>query len=168
MFATTEQGDVGAKEHMTYAQSWDFLQRYRPYSTHLFPDGSGETSDISCGDPWYRAVQPGEHGSSLIVVRTERGRAVLNGAVAAGYLKVTRLGARELQASQSNLSKKRGAIWGRLVTFGLLGIPHPSHRGLQLFRNWRALSLGDKLRSFTGTVKRIVSRRYWRRSARQA
>jgi hypothetical protein len=42
-----------------------------------------------------------------------------------------------------------------------LGVPAPQLRGFHLFRNWRSLSLIGKLRSFSGTLKRIVLRGYF-------
>ena len=57
----------------SYAESWGFLQAFRPLSVNLTPDGSGEDADISCGDPWYRPVQDGEAGRSMVVVRIAAG-----------------------------------------------------------------------------------------------
>jgi coenzyme F420 hydrogenase subunit beta len=164
-FSTRNRGESETREHLIYFDAWAFLQRFRPYSTHLFPDGSGEAADISCGDPWYRPVEPGEHGSSLIVVRTEAGREFLMQAVAAGHLVVKPATVQQMAKSQENLTSKRGAIWGRLVAFSLLGAPVPRYRGFSLWKNWRRLPLGEKQRSFFGTLRRVISRGYYRRAA---
>ncbi len=55
-FAVTLKGQSRPAREMSYQQSWGYIQAYRPFSTHLCPDGSGEDADISCGDPWYRPV----------------------------------------------------------------------------------------------------------------
>lgn len=163
MFATEKIDGTGA-EHLTYRQSWSFLQSYRPLSTHIAPDGSGEDADITCGDPWYREPEAGALGSSLIVVRTELGRQILNAALREGYITATRSEPARLIASQRNLINKRGAIWGRILALHLLGIPTPRLRGFHLFSCWwRHLSIADKLRSLFGTIKRALKRGYCRR-----
>lgn len=164
-FSTRAKGGDETKEHLVYGDAWAFLQKYRPYSTHLFPDGSGEDADISCGDPWYRPVEEGEHGSSLMVVRTERGRALLKRAMEAGAIVARPAGYEQLAKSQENLTRKRGAVWGRLLAFRLLGVPAPRFTGYSLFTNWRALSLKEKYGSVFGTMRRIVQRGYYKRSA---
>jgi coenzyme F420 hydrogenase subunit beta len=147
---------------MTYMDSWGFLQKYRPYRCHLCPDGTGEFADISCGDPWYRRVEEGEQGQSLVLVRTERGREILRGAMEAGYVVLERADPSILEASQSNLRRKRAAIWGRILAMKLFGIPTPRLKGFSLYANWRRLSFEDKARSILGTVKRIIQRGYYR------
>ena len=63
-FAVTLNGQSAPAGQMTYKESWGFYcERYRPYSTRLCPDGTGEDADISCGDPWYREVGEGEAGT---------------------------------------------------------------------------------------------------------
>jgi coenzyme F420 hydrogenase subunit beta len=163
-FSTRAKGDESTNEHLVYREAWAFLQKYRPYSTHLFPDGSGEDADISCGDPWYRKVEPGEHGSSLIVVRTERGRGILKRAMESGALVAKPATYEQLDKSQGYLTQKRGAVWGRLLAFKLLGVPTPRFTGYALFRNWRALTPNDKVRSVIGTMRRVVQRGYYKRA----
>ena len=164
MFAT-QSADEPTKDHLTYQQSWQFLQAFRPFSAHLNPDGAGDHADISCGDPWYRSVKNGEPGSSLIVVRTERGRRVLRAAMGAGYLELTPSDSGKLIKSQHNLVVKRRAIWGRRFAFKLFGLPLTKLRGLPLFRLWFGLPIADKIKSISGTVRRIVKRRLYQRVA---
>jgi coenzyme F420 hydrogenase subunit beta len=162
MFAVTLKGQKVPIPLMAYAESWGFVQAFRPFSTHLCPDGSGEDADISCGDPWYRPVQPGEPGSSIVAVRTERGRRIIQGAIAAGYVRLERAEPWKLIESQRNLFEKRGAIWGRIAALKLFGLPAPKLKGFYLFQNWKQLSWNAKLRSTLGTVRRIISRKYFR------
>ncbi len=165
-FSTRVRAHSETTEHLIYDEAWAFLQSYRPYATHLFPDGSGEDADISCGDPWYRKVEKGEHGSSLIVVRTERGRELFKRAMASGAIVASPATSEQLARSQANLTSKRGAVWGRLLAFRLLGVPAPAYQGYSLFANWRRLSLNDKQRSVFGTLRRILQRGYHKRRAR--
>lgn len=149
---------------LTYKEAWSFLQKYRPLRCHLCPDGTGEFADISCGDPWYKEITPGEPGLTLIVTRTQRGRRILEAAVDAGYLKVKKLSPDHLQRSQENLLKKRQAVWGRLFALRLLLSPAPALRGFSLFSNWAALPLAEKLKSLAGTLKRALARGYYSRA----
>lgn len=162
-FTTRTKAARESVEHLPYREAWAFLQKYRPYATHLFPDGSGEDADLSCGDPWYRPVEKGEHGSSLIVVRTERGREFLHRAIKSGALVVVPATHAQLYLSQENLTRKRGAIWGRLLAFRMLGVPVPRYVGYSLFKNWWRLPTCEKLRSVFGTLLRVVQRGYYKR-----
>ncbi len=164
MFAVTLKGQTEPTHFRTYQESWGFVQAYRPFSTHLCPDGTGEDADISCGDPWYREVREGEAGSSLVLVRTETGRRIVREAMAAGYVDLQPAEPWKVLESQKNLFEKRGAIWGRVRTLRAFGLPAPKLTGFFLFENWRRLSLEDKLRSTFGTARRILSRGYFRRS----
>ena len=162
MFSVTLKGQSEPVRQISYQESWGFMQAYRPFSTHLCPDGMGEDADISCGDPWYREVGKGEAGSSLILVRTETGRNILRRAMAAGYVTLHRAEPWKLVQSQKNVIAKRGAIGGRVAILKLLGLPVPRLKGFALFRNWLRLSLEEKLRSTVGTLRRVLIRGYYR------
>jgi coenzyme F420 hydrogenase subunit beta len=146
---------------MSYANSWALVQQFRPFSVSLTPDGSGEDADIACGDPWYTVPAEGEAGRSIVIVRTERGRAFLHAACKAGYLRLTGIDASAILRSQANLVRKRRAIWGRLLALRLLGLPIPKLSGFSLFSIWFGLPLFAKARSVVGTFMRVVERRYY-------
>lgn len=146
---------------ISYKESWSFLQHYRPYRCHLCPDGTSEFADISCGDPWYRDIKKGEQGYSLVLVRTEKGRKILQGAVESGYLQLEKSDPKILEDSQRSLLSKRYAIWGRLIAFKAFGIPTPGLEGFSLLNNWLRLNALDKARSIFGTMNRIVKRKYY-------
>lgn len=167
-FAVRLRGNGDWKELATYAEAWGFLQAYRPYRCYLCPDSTGEFADISCGDPWYRAIEGGEQGSSLVLVRSEKGRAIVRAAMAAGYVDLQPVRPEVLDLSQQELQRKRGAIWGRLLSMRALGIPAPRFAGFSLFRNWLRIPFGHKLRSLLGTLRRIVKRRYFHPVHRRA
>lgn len=162
MFSITLKGQSSPAAQMTYQDSWAFLQKYRPYSTHLCPDGTGEDADISCGDPWYRRPQDGEPGSSLIVVRTELGREMLRSARESGSLQLQPSDPEKVLLSQPGLVAKRSAVGGRLLAFRILGLPTPRLQGFNLYRNWVKLPFDDKIKSTLGTLRRIIQRKYYR------
>lgn len=102
-FSIKIKGEAQTREVMTYEDSWGFMQKYRPYRCHLCPDGTGEFSDIACGDPWYREISSDEQGYSLALVRTPKGREILRGAIDAGYVVLKQVDPGILRKSQINL-----------------------------------------------------------------
>ena len=156
----------GNESRLTYKEAWGFLQKYRPMRCYLCPDGTGEFSDISCGDPWHREPAAEEPGLSLVIARTGLGRKIIASAMEAGYLKLRRIDPGVIVKSQGNLLRKRMSIWGRLMAMKLLWVPAPRLKGFSLFKNWMKLPVKDKARSVLGTAKRIVTRRYCMKQAK--
>lgn len=156
----TARTDGGGEHQLSYAESWGFLQSFRPWRCYICPDHSGEFADIAVADPWYRNVKSEDKGQSLIVARTARGRDAILAAERAGYLVLERSNPSLLPCSQPNLLKARGALWGRLVALRLFGAPVPDYRGFPMFRFWLSeLQLRPKVQSILGTVKRIFRKR---------
>lgn len=158
-FAPTMDGHQEPAAKLTYQESWAFLQAYRPWSAHIWPDGAGEAADISCGDPWYGKPDGKNPGSSLIVVRTERGREILRGAMEEGYLELEPAELWKLEKSQLNLLRKKGAVWGRLLAMRLLRMPVPRHDQHALFHCWLQLGWKERAASVIGTMRRILRRK---------
>jgi coenzyme F420 hydrogenase subunit beta len=161
-FAPTKRGESNPYQKLSYQESWAFLQAFRPWSVQLWPDGTGELADISCGDPWYAEPDGENPGFSLVVARTPRGCEVIEGAMARGYLTLKRAECWKLVKSQSGLLEKKGAIWGRRLALRLFGLPVTRFKGLDLWHCWRLLSFADKLRSTLGTVRHVVTRKLYR------
>ena len=161
-FAVWLIGESQPVLEMSYAESWAFVQAYRPWAVQLWSDGLGEHADISCGDPWYREAEVTNPGSSLVVVRTAAGKRLVRDAITAGYLELTLSDVRKVVASQQNLLRKKAAVWGRLMAMRVLGLPTPNHGGSDLFGSWLRLPLRDKLGSTLGTVRRILTRKHHR------
>ena len=154
------KGRNGQMRQMTYQKSWGgILSKHSQFRCRLCPDSTGEFADISCGDPWYRKIEPGEPGQSLILARTERGREILKETVKAGYVTLYPTGLNTLSDSQPSLLKRRRELWGRLLTMRIMLIPTPAYFVFSLLSNWRWLSWSRKLRSIIGTCKRIVLRK---------
>ena len=150
---------------MTYEDSWGtILSRHTQFRCRLCPDSTGELADISCGDPWYREIEPDDLGRSLVLVRTETGRRILHEAMEAGYVQLERAGLDTLPRSQRSLLQRRQQLWGRLLALRVFRIPVPRYHGFSLFGNWRSLPISDKMRSVLGTVYRIHKRK-WNRPA---
>ncbi|WP_288905169.1 Coenzyme F420 hydrogenase/dehydrogenase, beta subunit C-terminal domain [uncultured Sneathiella sp.] len=145
---------------MTYADSWGFLQKYRQWRCYICPDHTGEFADIAVGDPWYRPIEEGEPGKSLIVARTEKGRQYILDAAAAGYITLENHDLSLFPRSQPNLLGSRGSVWARLHMLRLFGAAVPKYIGFKMARFWWSdLSLNEKRQSITGTILRIFRKR---------
>jgi coenzyme F420 hydrogenase subunit beta len=149
---------------LSYEDSWGFLESYRQWRCYICPDHTGEFADVAVGDPWYRAPQRGEPGSSLIVARTQMGLDLVLAAEQAGYLTLGRADPELLPASQPNLLNARGRLWGQLVALRAMGVAAPRYVHMPTFTVWRrALGWRDKASSITGTLRRIFRRGLYRR-----
>lgn len=164
MRATWRLNDGTVSEQATsYADGWNtILQKTRQWRCHVCEDHTGEQADISIGDPWQNAPTDGDHGSSLIVARTERGRRILHAARMSGYLVMEKRDPEVLFAAQPNLFATKGAVWGRSLALRLSGLAAPAmtRAGLHC---WLALPLKTKVTSIAGTFKRIWTKRLHRR-----
>lgn len=148
---------AGQTRSLSYAESWGSLTKKRQWRCMICPDHTGEFADLSVGDPWYRRTED-QDGRSLVVVRTERGRAALLRAIADKAVEGGPLPLDKLPASQPSLESTRGALWGRLVTLRLARLATPTYRRIPTFRLWRGLGLKQKVSSFAGTLRRIKVR----------
>lgn len=154
----TDEGTI--TEELTYEESWgQILQRHRQWRCYVCADHTGEFADIAVGDPWYRAVDEGDPGRSLLVARTPRGKAFLRAAVSSGSIVAEPVAADRIPASQLGLMRVRGSVWGRIAASRLARIPTPRYVGLPTFPVWlRSLSFVEKLRSTVGLLRRIGRR----------
>ncbi|MBV5338798.1 MAG: Coenzyme F420 hydrogenase/dehydrogenase, beta subunit C-terminal domain [Deltaproteobacteria bacterium] len=161
---TTVQGENDDNcyyQALSYKESWGaILQKYRQWRCYICPDHTGEFADIAVGDPWYREPQKNELGQSLLLARTERGRQIISKAIASGYLMGNIKEAKILVASQPNLLKTRGRLWGQIAALKLFGVPHPSFKRFNLFSSWLFhLTFREKIASVAGTIKRIYRKK---------
>jgi coenzyme F420 hydrogenase subunit beta len=162
MWTATYDDESGAEKtvEMTYADSWGFLQKYRQWRCYICPDHTGEFADISVGDPWYRPIEEGEPGKSLIVARTEKGRQYILDAAEAGYITLENHDASLFPRSQPNLLATRGNVWARLLLLRLFGAMVPKYSGFSMAGYWWSkLGAYEKLQSVTGTIVRIFRKR---------
>ncbi len=171
-FAPIEK-DGSCPGSLTYGESWAKLNRHRGLRCHLCPDGLGRLSDITCGDAWhrydggedgYQESVNGDAGRSLILVNTERGRALFHRALEAGCIKAAQVTTAEVIAAQGLVSRRR-QLFGRLLALTLLLRPVPRYVGFNLFAGWSLLSLKERLRTVVGTLRRGLQRGWYRRRA---
>lgn len=153
---------------LSYAESWDFLQRSRQWRCYICPDHTGELADIAVGDPWYRPVEPGEPGSSLLIARTRRGVEMLRRAAEDGYVTLTARDSTLLPRSQPNLLRTRGRLWGQLLSLRLAGEPTPRYKGFPTFHRFVRLAPRAIAQSLLGTVRRYRRKAAAARAAQRA
>lgn len=156
-------GERAQQKSLSYKESWGKLTKYRPMRCNLCPDGLGRLADISCGDAWDKYNEDGDVGRSLVLVRTERGRSILHGAVEAGYADLKLVEPEVVLAAQVNLLQRRREIFGRLLGMRLLGIPVPTYLGFSLRQDWLRLPFMTKIRTVFGTMRRAFTRKLWKR-----
>jgi len=159
--AIFREGGEEASHDISYEESWgEVLANHQQWRCKVCADHTGEFADIAVGDPWYKEISPDNPGSSLILARTEHGKAMVEAAIAAGYLIAKPANPSILPDSQPNLLRTRGAIWGRIAASRMMGVPAPKYGRMPTFRHWwRQLTLEQKVRSIGGTIRRIFKRR---------
>lgn len=157
-------GEEVTTRGISYEEGWGgILQKHRQWRCSLCADHTGEFADISVGDPWDKPRIGGDpSGSSLIVVRSARGRAFLARAVAAGAIVASPRPLTSLADAQPNLARSRRILFGRLVSLRILGLAAPRYSGWKLGSIWlQRTGMRDKLGSVLGTAKRAFRRRLW-------
>jgi coenzyme F420 hydrogenase subunit beta len=147
---------------MTYDESWSKLTSYRPLRCNLCPDGLGRLADISCGDAWHAYDQNGNPGRSLVLVRTARGKEILERAMAAGYVTLVAAKVEAVRSAQPGLLQRRKELFGRLLALRLLMIPVPRFSNFFLFHSWLRLPMKRKAITIAGTFRRALVRGWWR------
>lgn len=134
--ATTASREVSTD----YRSSWG--ERLGPtvqWRCKICPDGVGESADLAACDYWetdekgYPLFEEGD-GRSGLLVRTERGREVLQAAMEAGVLEGQRIDGESIARVQPGQTWRRDNLWARLLGARLAGVPVPVYRGFPLFR----------------------------------
>ncbi|MBK5960173.1 hypothetical protein CCR97_18465 [Rhodoplanes elegans] len=149
----------GSEEKMDYNSSWGYILSPRvQFRCKICPDGTGEFSDIACGDAWYsRDGYPDfteRDGRSLIVARTSAGRALLDTIREAGALNCKPLPKDEVRKMQPYQYNRKRAVFVRLLGMRLGGLSTPKYRGLSLLQLTLLSSPIWLLRNLLGTYFR--------------
>lgn len=162
--ATATRHD-GSEASMTYMESWGSILSSRvQHRCKICADGTGVAADIVCADAW-DADENGyptfdeRPGTSLIVARTETGRALMAEAVAAGALETAPFDPAGLAAIQPGQRRRRRALLARLSGLWLTGRPIPRYRGLRLREAARQNGLRDNAKNALGMVRRVITGR---------
>lgn len=162
--ATATRHD-GSRSTMSYHESWGkILTKHVQWRCRLCPDGTGGFADVVCADAWhcddagYPLFDEAE-GQSLILARTERGRALVAAAEAARQIACTPMDAEEIAEMQPGQFGRRVETWARLVAVRVGGRPAPKYRGFHLVTAMFRGGIRRGLRAFLGTLRRTIMRR---------
>jgi len=156
--------DGEKKQFLPYMESWHFLQKYRSFRCKLCPDGLGEVCDLSCGDAWHKYTKDTDDpGLSLVMTRSRHGQEMVRKAMAAGYLTLRRSNSASVIKAQG-LVERRMEIFGRQLAMKLLMIPTTQFIGFRLLGAWLKAPIMVKIKSFGGTLRRLIQRGLWHRN----
>ncbi len=144
-----------------YESSWGRLAtKARQLRCHLCPDGFGEFGDISCGDAWHIEDDKDNIGESVVLVRTERGKRILHGAIAEGYVTLKRIDKGTVVKAQ-HLTSRKQLIVPRINVMKLFGLPVPKYEGFYLNLAMKEVPLMKRVKNIFGTIKRVLTRKLY-------
>lgn len=160
-FATATLSD-GTKRTMDYNTSWGtILNRHLQFRCKICPDGTGEFADITFADGWHcdergYPLFENSDGRSLILTRTERGESLLREAEAAGTIAFEPTKIENLRHIQPYQANRKGLILSRLAAMRTAGRKVPRFRNLALLSLARKSGLKANLKSYFGTLRRLI------------
>lgn len=152
----------GAVAEMSYADSWGGqLSKEVQFRCKICPDAVGGVADIACADAWYGGelgypAFEEAAGRSLILSRTPAGERHLQTALAAGALAATALPIEEIDAMQPSQARRKRLVRSRSAALVATGQPRPVMAGLRLHEAAGRAGPAEELKSFLGTLRRIV------------
>lgn len=152
----------GSERQMRYADSWgQVLSKTVQLRCKICADGTGTAADIVCADAWEAdaagyPILDEAPGVSLIMVRTAKGKSVLDAACAKGRIAIEDFDMTTLPGIQPGQTKRREAVLARLLGLLAAGRPIPRYRGLHLYAAARRIPLKRQVQSFAGMLSRII------------
>ena len=162
--ATASLKDSSCRQ-MSYADSWGrILTKHVQWRCRICPDGTGGFADIVCADAW-EADERGypsfkeRDGVSLIVSRTRKGEEIVQDAMAAGRIFAEPFSSGAIRAIQPGQAERRQSILPRVLALRVMGQPAPTYRGFHLMRNTGHAGLWAIMKTFLGTLRRIIQKR---------
>lgn len=156
----------GTCARMSYADSWGgILSKEVQFRCKICPDSVGGAADVAAADAWYgdESGYPAfdeADGRSLILSRTHRGDQLVAAAEAAGYVATQTLDIAEIARMQPSQANRKRLVRSRLLAMAATGHARPVVDGLMVAEASRQARFRARLRSFLGTVRRILTRHY--------
>ena len=160
--AETRNGEVA---EMRYADSWGgHLSKHVQFRCKICPDGVGGVADIAAADAWYGGETgypefDERDGRSLIIARTETGRAALAAAMSAGVIAAEPIAIAEIDLMQPAQARRKRVLAARLAALHVAARPVPAMPGLRIAQAARRSSVLELARNWAGLVKRLIQRR---------
>jgi len=130
----------GTLREQRYTDFWgtDETQWQLPFRCKICPDGIGEAADVAAADDWPGGspdpvTEDDDPGTNAVVVRTARGEALVQDAVAAGYLVVENdVDPRYMDGVQPHQVKKKQVVRSRWDGLAAEGRLVPKEKRLRL------------------------------------
>lgn len=163
-YATATRRD-GSSERMSYAASWgEILSHEVQFRCKICPDAVGGAADVAAADAWYggESGYPAfdeADGRSLLISRTAAGDALVAAAEAAGALETAPLPIGEIIKMQPAQARRKRMIASRLAAMAATGLPRPDVSGLGVSKAARMAGPAENVKSFAGTLRRILGGR---------
>lgn len=156
---------TGESATMRYAESWGrFLSPEVQYRCKICPDAVGGVADIAAADAWYggEAGYPTfdeQPGRSLVITRTAAGRELLDLAHARGAVTLEALPLAEVGLMQPAQARRKRLVAARTAAARTLLQPVPAMAGTAVGRAARQAGLGETVRNYLGSLRRIATGR---------
>lgn len=151
----------GTVAEMTYSDSWgSVLGKDLQWRCKICPDGCGQLADVSVGDLWesdengFPLFEDGD-GMSVIIVRTMRGKELIQRAEAEGIITLMEVDLEEAAKVQSYQIQRRKTLGGRLFGLKLLGAATPVYKDLGIFRLMIRHPFSN-VRAVFGVIRRYI------------
>ena len=160
-YATATEDD-GRVMRMSYAASWgNILSKEVQFRCKICPDAVGGVADVACADAWYGDASgypsfDEAEGRSLIMVRSQAGAALLEAATTAGAIETKSLATTEIIKMQPHQGRRKRLVASRLAAATATFQPRPVVTGLLVGTASRQAGPGEQVKSFLGSVRRIV------------
>lgn len=154
----------GTENTMDYERLWmKILGRETRRICRFCTDGTGEYSDISCGDAWF--LDPASHpdfterpGRNIIFARTEEGVSLLDDAIKAGYVDVEQFDmsrSNEIKLFQPYHYTRKASLSTLKIAMRICGRDFPYYDIGKLNKFAKGFPLKARLYRFLGTLQRI-------------
>lgn len=161
---TTAVNASGEEFKMPYDDSWGkILNKFLHPRCKVCPDGVGMSADLVFGDGWdcdekgYPIFAEGS-GKSLVVVRNNNGEELLNKLVEDKKIKTESFHKESLKLIQPYQYERRTTLTSRLTAMNLFNRTIPKYEdGIKKSSSYQ--SKKKRLKTFLGTVKRIIKHR---------
>ncbi len=152
---------TGKKFQMSYNDSWgNTLNKYLNFRCKICPDGIGLQADIVVGDAW--ETQDGypdfseKDGQSLILARTERGKALLKNMRNEGHISIHDLEPDKISEMQPYQYYRRTRVAARVFAFRLLRPMKLNFKHTHIYLNLLYSTISSVVKEFLGTVRRLL------------
>jgi coenzyme F420 hydrogenase subunit beta len=156
--ATRLETQDGRAFEISYPELWEDESKWMLQPRcGICPDAIGLGADLVASDTWPGGGPTGDDaGFNGIIVRTERGQALYDAAIAAGALTIVRDASfADFDEFQPHQVRKRRAVWARLKGIAAAGRPVPVVSDLAIEACARLNSVKENLAEYRGARDRV-------------